>query len=230
VLENVVLDPETRALDFDSAALTENTRAAYPIDFIPNARIPGLGAHPKNVVFLTADAFGVLPPISRLTRAQARFHYLSGYTAKVAGTEMGVTEPQATFSACFGAAFMVWHPTKYAEMLGRLLQEHDAHVWLVNTGWSGGAYGVGKRMKLGYTRAMVRAALAGQLDQVPVATDDRFGLAVPTQVPGVPARNRTSRISPGSAWASHCAAVSNVAAPVRSTTGRSCASSPSSPP
>ena len=187
ILENVKLDPTSRKVKFEDQSITENTRASYPLPYIRNHVPNGRGGHPKNVVFLTADAFGVLPPIARLTREQAMYYFLSGYTAKVAGTERGVTEPQATFSACFGAVFLVWHPTKYAEMLGRLLQEHDAHVWLVNTGWSGGAYGVGKRMKLGYTRAMVRAALAGQLDQVPVATDDRFGLAVPTQVPGVPA-------------------------------------------
>jgi phosphoenolpyruvate carboxykinase (ATP) len=187
ILENVVLEPTSRRVKFEDQSITENTRASYPLPYIRNHVPNGRGGHPKNVVFLTADAFGVLPPIARLTREQAMYYFLSGYTAKVAGTERGVTEPQATFSACFGAVFLVWHPTKYAEMLGRLLQEHDSHVWLVNTGWSGGAYGVGKRMKLGYTRAMVRAALAGQLDQVPTATDERFGLAVPTQVPGVPA-------------------------------------------
>ena len=186
ILENVVLEPTSRRVKFDDQSITENTRASYPLPYIRNHVPDGRGGHPKNIVFLTADAFGVLPPIARLTREQAMYYFLSGYTAKVAGTERGVTEPQATFSACFGAVFLVWHPTKYAEMLGRLIAEHDAHVWLVNTGWSGGPYGVGKRMKLGYTRAMVRAALAGQLDQVPTQTDDRFGLAVPTQVPGVP--------------------------------------------
>ena len=186
ILENVVLEPTSRKVKFEDQSITENTRASYPLPYIRNHVPSGRGGHPKNVVFLTADAFGVLPPIARLTREQAMYYFLSGYTAKVAGTERGVTEPQATFSACFGAVFLVWHPTKYAEMLGRLLAEHDAHVWLVNTGWSGGAYGVGKRMKLGYTRAMVRAALAGQLDQVPTETEERFGLAVPSQVPGVP--------------------------------------------
>ena len=186
ILENVVLDPSSRRVKFEDQSITENTRASYPLPYIRNHVPNGRGGHPKNVVFLTADAFGVLPPIARLTREQAMYYFLSGYTAKVAGTERGVTEPQATFSACFGAVFLVWHPTKYAEMLGRLIAEHDAHVWLVNTGWSGGPYGVGKRMKLGYTRAMVRAALAGQLDQVPTQTDERFKLAVPTQVPGVP--------------------------------------------
>ena len=187
ILENVVLDPTSRRVRFEDQSITENTRASYPLSYIRNHVPSGRGAHPKNVVFLTADAFGVLPPIARLTREQAMYYFLSGYTAKVAGTERGVTEPQATFSACFGAVFLVWHPTKYAEMLGRLLSEHDARVWLVNTGWSGGPYGVGKRMKLGYTRSMVRAALAGQLDQVATQTDERFGLAVPIQVPGVPA-------------------------------------------
>jgi phosphoenolpyruvate carboxykinase (ATP) len=187
ILENVVLEPTSRKVRFEDQSITENTRASYPLPYIRNHVPSGRGGHPKNVVLLTADAFGVLPPIARLTREQAMYYFLSGYTAKVAGTERGVTEPQATFSACFGAVFLVWHPTKYAEMFGRLLGEHDSHVWLVNTGWSGGPYGVGKRMKLGYTRAMVRAALAGQLDQVATQTDERFGLAVPVQVPSVPA-------------------------------------------
>ena len=186
ILENVLLEPTSRRVKFDDQSITENTRASYPLPYIRNHVPSGRGDHPKNVIFLTADAFGVLPPIARLTREQAMYYFLSGYTAKVAGTERGVTEPQATFSACFGAVFLVWHPTKYAEMLGRLIAEHDSRVWLVNTGWSGGPYGVGKRMKLGYTRAMVRAALAGQLDQVPTQTDELFGLAVPVQVPAVP--------------------------------------------
>jgi phosphoenolpyruvate carboxykinase (ATP) len=186
VLENVVLD-EKRRVKFEDQSITENTRASYPIHYIRNHVPNGRGGHPKHVVFLTADAFGVLPPIARLTAEQAMYYFLSGYTAKVAGTERGVTEPQATFSACFGAVFLVWHPTKYAEMLGEKLREHGSSVWLVNTGWSGGAYGVGKRMKLGYTRAMVRAALAGRLDGVATQTDPIFGLAVPTEVPGVPA-------------------------------------------
>jgi phosphoenolpyruvate carboxykinase (ATP) len=188
VLENVELDPITKAVKFESQALTENTRACYPLPYIRNHVPSGRGGHPKNVVFLTADAFGVLPPIARLTREQAMYYFLSGYTAKVAGTERGVTEPQATFSACFGAVFLVWHPTKYAELLGELLTKHkDTHVWLVNTGWSGGAYGVGSRMKLPHTRAMIRALLAGKLDGVAVKTDPIFGLAVPTAVEGVPA-------------------------------------------
>ena len=185
VLENVVLDPLKR-VRFEDQSITENTRASYPIHYIPNHVASGRGGHPRNVVFLTADAFGVLPPIARLTPEQAMYYFLSGYTAKVAGTERGVTEPQATFSACFGAVFLVWHPIKYAEMLGELLRRHRSRVWLVNTGWSGGAYGTGKRMSLGHTRAMVRAALAGQLDDVAAATDPLFGLEVPQEVPGVP--------------------------------------------
>ncbi|MEJ7759841.1 MAG: phosphoenolpyruvate carboxykinase (ATP) [Gemmatimonadaceae bacterium] len=186
ILENVVLDPTTKQVKFDDQSITENTRASYPLSYIPNNVPDGRGGHPRNVIFLTADAFGVLPPIARLTPEQAMYYFLSGYTAKVAGTERGVTEPQATFSACFGAVFLVWPPTKYADMLGDLLREHKSKVWLVNTGWSGGAYGVGKRMKLSYTRAMVRAALSGSLDGTPDELDPVFGLAVPTAVPDVP--------------------------------------------
>jgi phosphoenolpyruvate carboxykinase (ATP) len=186
ILENVVLDPGTRRVRFGDQSVTENTRASYPLHYIRNHVPSGRGGHPRNVIFLTADAFGVLPPIARLTPEQAMYYFLSGYTAKVAGTERGVTEPQATFSACFGAVFLVWHPTKYAEMLGKLLTEHKSHVWLVNTGWSGGAYGTGARMKLSYTRAMVRAALAGRLDDASVLTDPIFGLSVPKTVDGVP--------------------------------------------
>ncbi|HEU4630840.1 MAG TPA: phosphoenolpyruvate carboxykinase (ATP) [Gemmatimonadaceae bacterium] len=186
ILENVVLDPDTREVRFADQSITENTRASYPIEYIRNNVPDGRGGHPKHVVLLTADAFGVLPPIARLTPEQAMYYFLSGYTAKVAGTERGVTEPQATFSACFGAVFLVWPATKYAEMLGEKLREHGSHVWLVNTGWSGGPYGVGHRMKLGHTRAMVRALLAGHLDDAPTETDPVFGLAVPTAVPGVP--------------------------------------------
>jgi phosphoenolpyruvate carboxykinase (ATP) len=192
ILENVVLDPLKR-VRFEDQSITENTRASYPIHYIPNHVASGRGGHPRNVVFLTADAFGVLPPIARLTPEQAMYYFLSGYTAKVAGTERGVTEPQATFSACFGAVFLVWHPTKYAEMLGELLTRHDSRVWLVNTGWSGGAYGTGKRMKLTHTRAMVRAALAGQLDDVATTTDPTFGLKVPQAVPGVPTKIMNAR-------------------------------------
>jgi phosphoenolpyruvate carboxykinase (ATP) len=186
VLENVVLEPLTREVKFDDQSITENTRVSYPLPYIRNHVPSGLGGHPKHVVFLTADAFGVLPPISRLTPEQAMYYFLSGYTAKVAGTERGVTEPQATFSACFGAVFLVWHPTKYAEMLGQLLAQHQAQVWLVNTGWSGGAYGVGTRMKLAHTRAMVRAAVAGQLDGVETVEHPIFGLRMPVSVAGVP--------------------------------------------
>jgi len=192
ILENVVLDPLKR-VRFEDQSITENTRASYPIHYIPNHVASGRGGHPRNVVFLTADAVGVLPPIARLTPEQAMYYFLSGYTAKVAGTERGVTEPQATFSACFGAVFLVWHPTKYAEMLGELLTRHDSRVWLVNTGWSGGAYGTGKRMKLTHTRAMVRAALAGQLDDVATTTDPTFGLQVPQAVPGVPTKIMNAR-------------------------------------
>jgi phosphoenolpyruvate carboxykinase (ATP) len=202
ILENVVLDPSTKQVRFDDLSITENTRASYPLEYIPNFVTDGRGGHPKNVIFLTADAFGVLPPIARLNPQQAMYYFLSGYTAKVAGTERGVTEPQATFSACFGAVFLVWHPTKYAEMLGKLLKEHGSNVWLVNTGWSGGAYGVGKRMKLSYTRAMVRAALSGALDGVALRTDPNFGLGVPTSVPGVPGEilNPRSTWSDGTAY------------------------------
>ena len=186
VLENVVIDPDTRALLLDLDTITENTRAAYPIEFIGNAVIPAIGSHPRNVMFLTADAFGVLPPISKLTPDQALYHFLSGYTAKLAGTERGVTEPQATFSTCFGAPFLPLHPTVYAKMLGEKLAKHQAQVWLVNTGWSGGPYGVGSRMKIAYTRAMVHAALNGDLDNAPTEDDPIFGLPMPIACPGVP--------------------------------------------
>jgi phosphoenolpyruvate carboxykinase (ATP) len=187
ILENVVLDPLTKKVEFENQSLTENTRASYPLHYIRNFVPSGRGGHPKNVVFLTADAFGVLPPIAKLSKEQAMYYFLSGYTAKVAGTERGVTEPQATFSACFGAVFLVWHPTKYAHMLGELLHRHQANVWLVNTGWSGGAYGTGSRMKLSYTRAMIHALLGGKLDAAPMKVDPIFGLSVPTAVDGVPA-------------------------------------------
>ena len=186
VLENVTLDPQTRVPNYDDDSRTENTRAAYPIDYIEDAVIPGVGTHPKNIIFLTADAFGVLPPISKLSNDQAMYHFLSGYTAKVAGTEAGVKEPQPNFSTCFGAPFMSLRPAVYAEMLGRRLHEHSAQVWLVNTGWFGGPYGTGKRMKLAYTRAMVSAALSGTLSQVEFETDPAFGLTVPKSCPGVP--------------------------------------------
>jgi phosphoenolpyruvate carboxykinase (ATP) len=187
VLENVVIDPETRVLDLDDDRFTENTRAAYPISFIDNAVRSGQGGHPQNVVMLTADAFGVLPPISRLTPDGAMYHFLSGYTAKVAGTEKGVTEPKATFSTCFGSPFMPLPPSQYAGMLGARIARHKSRVWLVNTGWTGGAYGTGKRMKIGHTRAMIRAALSGALDGVPYEKDPTFNLDVPTGCPDVPA-------------------------------------------
>ena len=201
ILENVVLDPVTRAVKFEDQSITENTRASYPLHYIPNHVPTGRGGHPRNIVFLTADAFGVLPPIARLSREQAMYYFLSGYTAKVAGTERGVTEPQATFSSCFGGVFLVWHPTKYAELLGELIERHDARVWLVNTGWSGGPYGVGKRMKLGYTRAMVHAALGGALDGTKSRTDPVFGLAVPQAVPNVP----TEILDPRGTWSNGAA-------------------------
>ncbi len=186
ILENVAIDSVTRRIDLDDDRLTENTRASYPLRSIPNIVESGVAGHPKNVLFLTADAFGVLPPISRLTPAQAMFHFLSGYTAKVAGTEIGVKEPKATFSTCFGAPFMPLHPGVYAQLLGKRFAETGARAWLINTGWSGGPYGVGQRMKIGYTRAMVRAALSGQLDDVPTEPDPIFGLGIPRSVPGVP--------------------------------------------
>ncbi len=186
ILENVSLDPDDRAIEFSSDRITENTRASYPIHYIPNAVLPGRGSHPRNVIFLTCDAFGVLPPIAVLTPEQAMYHFLSGYTAKVAGTERGVTEPKAAFSSCFGAPFLPRHPGVYAKMLGEKIKEHDARVWLVNTGWSGGGYGVGSRIKLAHTRAMVGAALAGTLDGVETREDPRFGLRIPVAVPNVP--------------------------------------------
>ncbi len=187
VLENVLYDPVTREVDFSDTTITENTRASYPIEFIPNAKIPCVGGHPKNIIFLTYDAFGVLPPVSKLTPAQAMYHFISGYTAKVAGTEMGVTEPQATFSACFGAAFLVWHPSKYAEMLAEKMRRHGAQAWLINTGLSGGAYGTGERISLDHTRAIIDAVHDGTLATMPTLEDALFGFAVPTRCPGVPA-------------------------------------------
>jgi len=193
VLENVVMDFDSRLIDLDDQSLTENTRAAYPLTHVPNFVPSGLAGHPQNVIMLTADAFGVLPPIARLTPEQAMYHFLSGYTAKVAGTEKGVTEPQVTFSTCFGAPFMPMAPTVYATLFGERLAEHHVTVWLVNTGWSGGPYGVGSRMKISHTRAMIRAALNGSLATVPTVQDPVFGLHVPTTVPGVPAQVLTPR-------------------------------------
>ena len=196
MIENVVVDPATRRVDFDDDSITENTRAGYPVEFIPGAVIPGLGGHPRTVLFLTADAFGVLPPISRLTGEQAMYHFLSGYTAKVAGTEAGVTEPKATFSACFGAPFLPLHPTRYAEMLGDRLGRHATRVYLVNTGWTGGPYGVGRRMNLGHTRAMVTAALDGDLEKARFTSHPIFGVEVPDRCPGVP----EDVLDPRSTW------------------------------
>jgi phosphoenolpyruvate carboxykinase (ATP) len=187
ILENVAMDMRTRYLDLDDARLTENTRASYPISHIPNATRTGMGGHPNNVIFLTADAFGVMPPVAKLTTEQAMYHFLSGYTAKVAGTEKGLSnEPQATFSACFGEPFMPLHPKQYAELLGEKIRQHNASVWLVNTGWTGGPYGVGQRMELGHTRAIIRAILEGRLDGVETREDPNFGLHVPVSVPDVP--------------------------------------------
>ncbi|HKV74329.1 MAG TPA: phosphoenolpyruvate carboxykinase [Gemmatimonadales bacterium] len=186
VIENAVVDPVTRIVDYDSQAITENTRVCYPIEYIPNHVPSGRGGQPKNIVFLTADAFGVLPPIARLTAEQAMYHFLSGYTAKVAGTERGVTEPTATFSSCFGAPFLPRHPSAYAKLLGERIGSTKARVWLVNTGWTGGPYGTGRRMKLAYTRSMLRSALSGQLDRAEVRVDPTFGFEVPLVVPDVP--------------------------------------------
>jgi phosphoenolpyruvate carboxykinase (ATP) len=186
VMENVVFDPATRVPDLDDASRTENTRAAYPLTSIPNIVPEGYAGHPSNIIMLTADAFGVLPPVAKLTPEQAMYHFLSGYTAKVAGTERGVTEPQATFSTCFGAPFMVLHPGVYADLLGKKIQEHKAVCWLVNTGWSGGPYGEGQRMKIKHTRAMIRAILNGSLAQVETRPDPVFGVHVPTSCPDVP--------------------------------------------
>ena len=187
ILENIVFDPRTREVDYTDCSLTQNTRCSYPIEFIPNAKVPCVGLHPKNVVLLTCDAFGILPPVSKLSPAEAMYHFISGYTAKVAGTEMGVTEPEATFSACFGAAFLVWHPTKYAEMLAAKIREFGSNVWLVNTGWTGGGYGVGSRISLPYTRAIIDAIHSGALDQAACQEDETFGFQVPVECPGVPA-------------------------------------------
>jgi len=187
VLENVVLDPVTGVPDYDSEQYTENTRAGYPVSYIDNAVLEGVGGNPSTIVFLTADATGVLPPISRLSREQAMYHFMSGYTSKLAGTERGIVEPTATFSTCFGAPFMPMRPQVYAELLGKKIDENNAGVFLVNTGWSGGSYGVGKRMKLSYTRAMVNAAISGRLNTVKYEIDPIFGVEVPAECPEVPA-------------------------------------------
>ncbi|MDX5320303.1 MAG: phosphoenolpyruvate carboxykinase (ATP) [Bacteroidota bacterium] len=210
LVENVRMIPGTRDVDYTNVSVTENTRAAYPIDLVDNIAVPSVGDTPKNIFFLTADAFGVLPPISRLTAEQAMYHFISGYTAKVAGTEAGVTEPQATFSACFGKAFLPLHPGKYAAMLGEKLKESGARVWLINTGWTGGPYGVGSRMKLSYTRAMITAALEGKLDNVSFETLPVFGLQMPSSCPDVPSeilnpRNTWSDAAAYDAKAAHLA-------------------------
>jgi len=198
VIENVQIDQRTRLLDLDDDSLTENTRAAYPLSFIDGCVSSGQAGHPRNIFMLTADAFGVLPPVSRLTPQAAMYHFLSGYTAKVAGTEQGVTEPVTTFSTCFGEPFMVWAPSVYAKLLGERVAKHDVRVWLINTGWSGGPYGAGKRISITYTRAMVRAVLSGALDQVTFRTDPVFGVAVPTSCPEVP----VDVLMPRSTWGS----------------------------
>jgi phosphoenolpyruvate carboxykinase (ATP) len=196
VLENVILEDD-HSVDFTSTKITENTRGAYPINFIQNARIPCVADHPTDIIFLTCDAFGVLPPVSSLSPAQAMYHFISGYTAKVAGTEVGVKEPSATFSPCFSGPFLVWHPNKYAELLAHKMRKHNARVWLVNTGWSGASYGVGKRMKLAYTRAIVDAIHNGKLAKARTERDPLFGLEVVTECPHVP----TEILDPRSTWA-----------------------------
>jgi len=197
VLENVVMNEETRQLDFNDATLTENTRGAYPISYIPNASLTGITGQPNTIIMLTADAFGVLPPIAKLTPSQAMYHFLSGYTAKVAGTEKGVTEPEATFSTCFGAPFMSRHPSEYGNLLRDLIHEHDVNCWLVNTGWTGGKYGVGNRMPIKATRALLNAALDGNLDNVEYRKDANFGFDVPVSVHGVDDR----LLNPRDTWA-----------------------------
>jgi phosphoenolpyruvate carboxykinase (ATP) len=187
VLENVVMDPQTREVDFDDGSLTENTRAAYPMDFVPNHVPDGCGSHPGNIFFLTADAFGVLPPLARLSRDQALYYFLSGYTSKLAGTEKDLgTDPQATFSACFGSPFLPLHPQMYARILGEKIDRWGSKVWLINTGWTGGPYGIGQRIRLSYTRAMIRAVLNRQLDEIPTLIDPFFGLTIPSSCPEVP--------------------------------------------
>lgn len=186
LVENVAIHPQTRTLDFADSGLTENTRAGYPVQFIPNCAIPGVGGHPKTVVFLTADAFGVLPPVAKLDKNMAMYHFVSGYTSKLAGTERGIVEPQTTFSTCFAAPFLPLHPYVYAKMLGEKIDKHQSNVYLINTGWSGGPYGVGKRMSIKYTRAMVTAALNGELEKGEYYLDPVFNVYVPTACPGVP--------------------------------------------
>ena len=197
VLENVIIDPDTRQTDLNDATITENTRASYRLDEVENYEPSGMGGHPRNVIFLTADAFGILPPVARLTPEQAMYYFLSGYTAKVAGTEKGVKEPQATFSTCFGAPFMVHHPMVYARLLGEKIRQHGAQCWLVNTGWTGGPYGEGRRMPIAYSRAVIDAILSGGLDDVSTLPDPIFGVQVPQSCPGVAAEV----LNPRSTWA-----------------------------
>lgn len=197
LVENVIIDEDTRTLYFEDSSITENTRVAYPVEYIPNCVIPGKGGHPKTVIFLTADAFGVLPPISKLTKDMAKYHFVSGYTSKLAGTERGIKEPQATFSTCFGAPFLPLHPSLYAEMLGKKIDEHGANVFLINTGWTGGPYGVGSRMKIKYTRAMVTAALEGKLNDVEYELHPIFNVMVPKTCPNVP----DEVLNPRECWA-----------------------------
>lgn len=196
VLENVIFDPDSRDVDYGDTSITTNTRGSYPIEFIPNARIPCRSGHPSNILFLTCDAFGVLPPVSRLTPEQAMYHFISGYTAKVAGTEVGVTDPETTFSACFGAPFLVWHPGRYAEMLAQRIKTHRVKTWLVNTGWTGGAFGTGQRISLPHTRAIVDAIHLDQLDEVEYQKDSIFGLSFPRTCPGVP----SELLNPSRVW------------------------------
>jgi phosphoenolpyruvate carboxykinase (ATP) len=196
ILENVVIDFETRKIDLADEIITENTRASYRLDQLDNFEPSGMGQHPANVIFLTADAFGVLPPISRLSPEQAMYHFLSGYTAKVAGTEKGVKEPQATFSTCFGGPFMVHNPMVYARLLGEKIHNHQSKCWMINTGWTGGPYGIGQRMKIGYTRAMIDALLSGALNEVNYEPDPVFGVLVPQSCPGVP----TEALKPRNTW------------------------------
>ncbi len=196
ILENVVLDGGSRQIDFHDTSITQNTRGAYPLEFIRQARIPCVAGHPENIIFLTCDAFGVLPPVSRLNPAQAMYHFISGYTAKVAGTEEGVTEPSTTFSACFGAPFLVWHPSKYAELLAQKMSRHKVNVWLVNTGWTGGGVGVGHRIKLAQTRAIMNAIHEGGLDNAPTAPDPFFGVSAVTHIPELP----DELLLPSRAW------------------------------
>ncbi|WIA44312.1 hypothetical protein OEZ86_007107 [Tetradesmus obliquus] len=196
VLENVQFDPVTREVDYDDGSVTENTRASYPIHYIRNAKIPCIGGHPRNIILLCCDAFGVLPPVSKLTMEQAMYHFISGYTAKVAGTEDGITEPEATFSACFGGAFLMWHPMKYAAMLAEKMQQHGTHAWLVNTGWTGGKYGVGQRMSIAHTRAIIDAIHSGELEAAEYTETPIFHLKVPSRCTGVP----SAALHPEAAW------------------------------